>query len=82
MKCPYCPKEIREDRTYKRTIGGNVCESNPDSSTEGLSKAMQMIENGEYVQSVNLDEFSEQNIMNKVLESYTRYCIYIANTYE
>ncbi len=30
MKCPYCPKEIREDRTFLRMIGKKQYESNPD----------------------------------------------------
>ena len=29
MKCPYCPKEIKEDRTVLNRIGKNTY-SNPD----------------------------------------------------
>lgn len=30
IKCPHCPKEIREDREYPRVVGAWKYFSNPD----------------------------------------------------
>jgi len=30
MRCPYCPKEIKEDKSYMRRIGKKEYVSNPD----------------------------------------------------
>lgn len=50
---------------------GFVCDSTPVSIANGLTGAAKMIKAGGYLQSVDLDNFSEEKIMNKLLEQYT-----------
>lgn len=50
---------------------GFICDSTPISIVNGLVKAEKMIKTGGYHQAVNLDDFSEEKIMNKLIEQYT-----------
>ena len=49
---------------------GYICQHTVQSLSAGVLKASQMIDEGKYLQSINLCEFSEKAIMSKVINEY------------